>query len=306
MKRVLVTGASGFIGRHCLPALIRRGFEVHGVSRDGKDDDSVYWHRTDLLDRQQVLELVSRVRPTHLLHLAWYAVPGSYLTSDQNLRWVQASLDLLQAFASVGGRRVVCAGSCAEYEWRGTAPLSETETPLKPGTLYGSCKHVLRMLVEAYAKPAGISAAWGRIFFLYGPNEYESRLVASVIRALLRGEIARCTHGDQVRDFLYVGDVADALVALLDSEIEGAINIGSGIPISLRNLIYEIGEQLGRQDLIRLNALPAAPDEPPVLVAEIKRLTEELGWHPRHDLQQGVAETIEWWRRNDEVLARKA
>jgi nucleoside-diphosphate-sugar epimerase len=300
MKRVLLTGASGFVGSHCLPALSNKGFEVHAVSRtiEKYTPSEVRWHQADLLDRKQVLELVSNVEPTHLLHLAWYAAPGSYWSSEENLRWVQASLDLLQAFTAAGGRRVVVSGSCAEYEWGSHQPLSERDTP-KPSTLYGTCKHSLQLMVDAYAATKNISAAWGRLFFLYGPNEPESRLVPSVIRALLRGQPALCTHGDQVRDFLYVADVAEAFVTLLDSEVKGTINIASGRPIKIRDVIDEIGEQLGRRDLIRLNALPASPNEPAVLLADTDRLKRELRWQPRYDLRQGVVKCIDWLRSKD-------
>jgi nucleoside-diphosphate-sugar epimerase len=300
MKRVLVTGANGFIGGHCLSALVKRDFEVHAVSRTRQDDASsaVHFHQFDLLDRSQVLDLVSRVNATHLLHLAWYAVPAKYWSSEQNLRWVQASLDLFQGFAASGGRRIVSAGSCAEYEWGGNQPLSERVTALKPSTLYGTCKHALQIILETYASQANLSAAWGRIFFLYGPKEYEERLVASVIRALLRGEIARCSHGEQVRDFLYVEDVAESFVALLDSEVQGAINIGSGIPIKLRDVINEIGRQMDLPQLIQLNALPSPADEPAVLVANVERLTNELKWKPAYDLQEGIGKSIAWWRSN--------
>jgi nucleoside-diphosphate-sugar epimerase len=211
---------------------------------------------------------------------------------------VQASLDLFEAFASRGGKRVVAAGSCAEYEWGSDEPCSEATTPLNPATLYGACKHGLRIMLEAYAAQMGLSTAWGRIFFLYGPREYETRLVASVIRSLLRNESARCSHGRQVRDLLYVEDVADAFVHLLDSDVTGAINIASGTPIELKDVINEIGEKLNRPDLIELNAVTAPANEPRQLVADVTRLSEELGWRPKHDLHDGLNKTIVWWQQS--------
>ncbi len=289
MKRVLLTGATGFIGRHCLPSLLASGYEVHAVSSNSppKTLPGVQWHQTDLLDAKQVVKLVTGVQPTHLLHFAWFVVPGKYWTSLENLRWVQASLDLLDAFASSGGERVVMAGSCTEYDWK-YGYCSEQTTPLIPSALYGSCKHALQIMLNTFAKQIGISAAWGRIFFLYGPHEHPARLVASVIRSLLNNEPARCSHGNQIRDFLYVQDVADAFVALLESDVSGPVNIGSGHPVALKDIICKIAKEVNRQDLIQLGALPTSANEPPLLVADVSRLSNEVSWVPRYDLDQGL------------------
>jgi nucleoside-diphosphate-sugar epimerase len=303
MKKVLITGATGFIGRHCLPPLAARGYEIHAISsKDASpvDEGNLTWHRVDLLKREQVFEVMSAAQPTHLLHLAWYAVPGKYWTSTENFRWVQASLDLFEAFASVGGKRVVAAGSCAEYEWGGDKPCSETETPLKPATVYGACKHAVRIMLEAYAAQANLSAAWGRIFFLYGPHEYPSRLVASVIRSLLQNEAARCSHSQQVRDFLYVADVAEAFVALLERQVTGAVNIASGQAVLLQDVIYKIADRLGKRDLVQLGAIASPSNDPPLLVADTTRLNNEVGWKPRRRLEEGLDETIAWWKQQVE------
>ena len=157
------------------------------------------------------------------------------------------------------------------------------------------------MIFESYAKQSGVSAAWGRIFFPYGPYEYPDRLVPSVINALLKGEEARCTNGEQVRDFLYVEDIADAFVSLLESEVQGAVNIASGKPTAVKEIICEIGRQLGRSDLIRLGALPQREGDPNFLVADVKRLNEEVGWAPKTDLVSGIKKTIEWWKKAKEI-----
>lgn len=301
MKRVLITGASGFVGRQCVSPLLAKGFEVHAVSRKGPAADTpseVRWHALDLTDADRVSELLARVRPTHLLHLAWYAEPGKYWTSAENLRWVSASLGLFEGFAAAGGRRAVGAGTCAEYDWHAAGLCKEFETPLAPATLYGACKHALRVVLEAYARQAGLSAAWGRVFFLHGPHEHPDRLVASVARALLRGEPALCTHGRQVRDLLHVEDVAAAFVALLDSNVEGAVNVGSGEPVALAEVVRLVGEKAGRPELIRMGARPAPEGEPPLLAADVTRLRDEVGWRPRFNLEAGLERTVEWWRNN--------
>jgi len=294
MKRVLVTGATGFIGRACLAPLQARGFEIHAVQHQRELPlPGVTWHACDLLEGD-ARALVDDVRPTHLLHLAWYAVPGKYWTSRENLRWVRASLALYGAFVDAGGTRVVMGGSCAEYDW-GHGVCREGVTPLAPRTYYGTCKHALEQLVTADAAQAGISAAWTRYFFLYGPHEYPERLVPAVIRPLLRGETARCSAGTQQRDFMHVTDAAAATVALLDSDVRGPVNIASGEAISVRALAERIAAAIGTGD-IAFGAIPAPKDDPPLLVADVTRLRDEVGFTTASDHDARLRETIAWWR----------
>ena len=233
--------------------------------------------------------------PSHLLHLAWYVKPGKWVNSPKNYRWVQASLDLLLAFLDSGGRRAALAGSCAEYDWR-YSYCKEGVTPLNPNSVYGTCKHSLQQMFDAIIKNMDISGVWGRLFFLYGPREHSARLVSSVIQSMLSQQPAECSHGNQVRDYLYVKDVADAFVTLLESNITGPVNIASGQPICLKEIIFKIAEKLNREDLVRLGAKQTGADEPHLLVGDTTRLSQEAGWQPSHSLDQGLEETIDWWR----------
>ena len=298
MKRVLVTGGGGFIGRHALPELTARGWEVHAAGRAPLPEDaarSVIFHHCDLLAEGEAARVVAAVRPSHLLHLAWNAVPGRFWTDPDNLDWVASSLRLHRAFAAAGGRRAVFAGTCAEYDWS-CAELSEATTPLVPRTLYGKAKNALRQLIEDTAAPLGVNVAWGRIFFLYGPDEAPVRLVPSVITALLRGEPALCSHGRQERDFLHVADVARAFVAVLESEHSGPVNIASGSALPLAAVIDAIARIVGRPDLVRLGARPAPADDPPRLGADTRVLFDRIGFRPRFDLDAGLRDVVAWWR----------
>lgn len=295
--RVLVTGASGFIGRYCVQVLQERGWEIHAVARRRVDAGvgPIRWHTHDFLKPAATSRLLADIQPTHLLHLAWYTTPKAYWTAPENMQWVSTSLDLLRAFAEHGGTRSVMAGSCAEYEW--THELySERDTPCRPASLYGACKHGLDVIASRFAAQVGLSYAWARIFFLYGPNEHPARLVASVARPLLNGEQARCSPGTQARDFLHVEDAARALVQLLVSGTQGAVNIASGQAVAVRELASRIGDLLGRRDLIDFGALPGPTNEPPVIRADVRRLTQEVGWYPLYNLDSGLRQTVEWWK----------
>jgi nucleoside-diphosphate-sugar epimerase len=307
VKRVLITGADGFIGSHCLLALKDSYEQVHAVAYDGINGEhlpKVQWHKLDLLDRDQLAAVMKALRPTHLLHLAWHMQNGKQFNAAENFRWLKAGIDLFELFYQNGGQRIVVAGSCAEYDWRHPY-LSEASTPLTPLNLYGRCKHALQTVLDAYHTMTSLDYAWARIFFTYGPRENPNRLVASVIRSLLKDEEAFCSHGDQIRDYLYVKDIADALTRILDSSLKGPINIGSGEPVKLKRIIGKIAELMGgKQDLIRLGALTAPAEEPSVLVADVQRIKKELGWQPKFDLETGLAQTIAWWRhRRDEEVS---
>jgi len=297
MKRALVTGAGGFIGRQCLPHLSARGYEIHGVELEARFAPGldVEWHSVDLLDSASMSSLVAKLQPSHLLHLAWETTPGDYWQSPMNLTWLSVSLGLLADFSVLPGSRIVGVGTCAEYDW-GTGVCSEDLTPLRQSSLYGVCKHSLQLVLGKLASARGLSAAWGRIFYLYGPHEHPARVVPYVVQSLLRGEPARCTPGDQIRDFLHVGDVGSALVALLDSDVSGPVNIGSGQPVSLKQLLSLIGRKIGREDLLQFGALPIPPGDPAFVVADVRRLREEVGWQPALDLSRGLDHTIAWWR----------
>jgi nucleoside-diphosphate-sugar epimerase len=298
MSGVLLTGASGFIGRQCLPILLAKGYEVHAVSRRQSEGQThgVMWHDQDLLEPGAPTEIIHQVRPDFLLHLAWYAVPGKFWEARENMEWVRASLELLSAFAAHNGKRVVAAGSCAEYE-NNAGECLEDKTPLVPATFYGTCKSAFGGLLDAFSRRTELSSAWGRIFFLYGPYEHPSRLIAYVAQSLLRGESALCSDGTQVLDFLHVEDAASAFVALLENTIQGPVNIASGRPVEVRHMLQEIGAQIGRPDLIHLGAREQSLSVS-CIWANVGRLTREAGWKPRYDMASGIKQTIEWWRNS--------
>lgn len=304
---ILVTGAAGFVGRHATAALARAGHRVHGVARRGPPADAalvdnipadnVRWHAADLLDPAARRALLEATRPDYLLHLAWTTEHGRFWTAPDNLDWVGATLDLARRFAENGGRRMVAAGTCVEYDPPADGPCHEATTPLRPATLYGVAKDACRRTLTAYAAQTGLSLGWGRLFFLYGPAENPRRLVPSVLRDLLAGREAACGSGRARRDFIDARDAGAAFAALLLSEAQGAVNIASGHSATIADVAQRLGTLAGRPELIRLGARPDPAGEPPCLTADISRLRDEAGFTPTHDLDSGLRDCLAYWRQ---------
>ena len=302
MKKVIVTGARGFIGRHTIPFLKEQGFDIHAITSKPiteKLRNDITWHSIDLLDPDQVTNFCKKINATHLLHLAWYDNTTDRMTSAENIVWVGASLHLVQQFAQNGGERVVLGGSGTEYDWR-YGYCSEELTPTKPESFYAQCKTSLHAIIKKYALTTNLSYASGRVFFVYGPHEQENRLVAYAIRSLLLRQQASMSHGHQMRDYMHVADVADALVKLLASKITGSINIGTGRAVKLREIVNLIGEKLDGLDLLEYGPVESKFDSP-LVMADISKLRDELEWEPNYDLESGIEDTIKWWQEEMKI-----
>ena len=299
--KVLITGASGFIGSHVARLLVTEGCEVHAVIRESSNLwriqdilESLHLLRCDLLAVEEVNAYLEKIKPELCIHLAWYAIPGKYLNAKENLDSLNASLNLASQLAEVGCKRFVGVGTCFEYDFS-FGYFSES-SPTKPLTLYAANKLALCTILEQFAKTTEMEIVWVRPFYQYGPMEDERRLVPAVILSLLRNEVVKTTKGEQIRDFLHIEDVASAIWAVSRSNLSGVVNIGSGNPVTVRDIVSQIGNILGKSDLIQLGALPYRPNDAMFICANNSLLRECTDWKPKYDLYSGLKDTISWYQ----------
>lgn len=287
--KVLVTGASGFLGRHALASLARHGIETVAVGRRAIPGHEAV--ACDLLMEKDLGARLADLGATHLLHLAWYTEPGRYWASPLNLRWLEASVRLIEAFCSAGGRHVVVAGTCAEYDWS-YGYCREDSTPLNPATLYGSAKDALRRVATATCRQQGVSCAWGRVFFPYGSGEPPQRLISTLIEVFLKKRPPVAVNAKVWRDFVHVSDVAEAFTALLRSEATGDWNISSGQPMQIAEVVTEVARLLQVDPRLVLDLPAERPEEAPLLVGDNRKLTG-LGWRPMTGFTEGVSQMLQ-------------
>lgn len=284
--RVLLTGASGFLGRYVLNQLTKRGIDTIVVGRSRPAEHGGDFIRADLLQNNDCSAVVQRARATHLLHLAWYAEHGAYWTSPLNRRWLEASVRLVETFCSAGGQKVVAAGTCAEYDWS-CGYCHEDTTPLTPTSMYGTAKDATRRLAAAVCSAHQVAFAWGRIFLPYGQGEDSRRLIPSLIEVFQRRRPPFGVNATAYRDFLHAEDVARGFIQLLLSDAEGAYNISSGQPTQIAEVVRLIASTVNCDSRIILDLSSERPGEPEMLIGDSRNL-KALGWQAIHAMTDNI------------------
>lgn len=290
--RLFVTGATGFVGSAVVRQAVDQGHVVAALIRPGKMPPAfappgVRWVVGTLAEADW--EAIANFRPETCIHAAWIATPGAYLESRENLRFVEWSHTFIQRAAGCGMGHVVALGTCVEYSITGEV-LSEKSTPLAPLSTYARCKDALRRRLEEEGKKMGFALCWGRVFYPYGPGEHPARLCSAAVHYLRRHEPFVMEHPDSVRDFIFIEDLARAILLAAECGFHGALNLGTGEGVTVAALGRAVGERLGRPDLIRTIESPVQ-DPFGFVVADARRLCE-LGWRPAVGLSEGVERLV--------------
>ncbi|MBQ3834893.1 MAG: NAD(P)-dependent oxidoreductase [Elusimicrobia bacterium] len=284
-KRVLVTGATGLIGKELIEPLKEAGFDIFAITIDKNNPDNcVHWISGNLFDENSIKTVMEEVKPEYLLNMAW-CTTGDYLSSDTNYKFLRAGISLLKYFKDNGGKRAVFAGTCFEYKFKDSS-LKETDELDADKTVYTFCKNKLHEVAEFFCGMNNISFGYGRIFYVYGRNEDKTRLTGMIIDKLSRNEEVIIKSGKLYKDYMYAKDIAGAFVALLNSKVEGSVNICTGKAVSIKDFALEIGKQMGKENLIKFKDEPS--NQPPIIVGDNSKLTKEVRYEYKLSLKDGV------------------
>ncbi|WP_202949958.1 NAD(P)-dependent oxidoreductase [Blastomonas sp. AAP53] len=273
MTLALLTGATGFVGRQLLARLGERGIAVRAVVREGTQDrlsacdtlQNVISTPSLFHESAQWWEEVSQGVDL-VIHAAWYAQPGQYLVAPENMECLTGTITMAQGCLQSGVKRFVGLGTCFEYDV--SHGLLGIDTPLRPTSPYGDAKAATYLALSHWLPQAGMEFLWCRLFYLHGEGEDERRFVPYLRAKLQAGETADLTSGQQVRDYLDVRDAAAMIVDRALGRAQGAVNICSGIPITIRAMAESIADENGRRDLLNFGARPDNLVDPPHVVGQ--------------------------------------
>jgi nucleoside-diphosphate-sugar epimerase len=279
--KVLVTGATGFVGRHLVTALLARGCEVRAVARNAETAASLPWikdvdfiaadiHAAEL-DIDALTDGVDA-----LAHLAWPGLPNyqALFHFEHNL---MADYRFIKGAVEAGVAQVLVTGTCFEYGMQ-SGPLSEQTTP-QPSNPYGVAKNTLRIFLESLQRVQSFTLQWARLFYLYGEGQNPNSLLAALDRAIDAGdERFNMSAGEQLRDYLAIETAAGYLAAIMQQRgFDGVINCASGQPISVRALVEQRVRERGASIDLNLGHYPYPTHEPMAFWGMADRLQQLLG-----------------------------
>lgn len=292
-QKVLVTGASGFLGTHLCRRLTDVGATVSGVSRSEPFNSYCQqWFRADMADIDSVQRVFKAVQPEVVFHLSGHGVGSpdleNVLPTFRND--LLTTVNVLTAATRQSVRRLITAASLEEPQPGATDPL--------PSSPYAAAKWASSSYARMFHRLYGTPIVITRPMMAYGPGQKRHKLVPYVTCSLLQGQAPKLSSGNRTADWVYVDDVMDGMeAAAVNPGVEGcSIDLGSGSLVSIRDIVLQLAEIIGNNVMPMFGTLSDRPMEK-VRVANLAYANEKLGWSPRTSLQAGLQQTVEWYRR---------
>jgi UDP-glucose 4-epimerase len=292
-SKILVTGASGFLGSHLCNRLIGMGAELHAVSRKAHSAADIRWWQGDLSDEQTVQKLLEAIQPDIVFHLSGHGVgsPGLALVLPTLRDDLITTVNVLKVATELGCRRIILAASLEEPD--------STENEKLPASPYAAAKWASGVYAQMFYRLYQSPIVRVRPFMTYGPGQRAHKLIPYVILALLEGKAPKLSSGERPVDWIYVDDVIDGfLKAAQAPDLEGGtFDLGSGTLVPIRAVIQKLVAlvDVGIQPLF--GAVPDRPMEQ-VRVADVNYTHSKLDWRPSVSLDQGLAMTVDAYRRD--------
>jgi len=287
MKKVFLTGGTGLIGRETIPLLKQKGFDIYILTLNHKESsEGITYIKGDLFSKEQIDSIVGQIKPTYLLHYAWLST--GLFDDNSNFDFLTASIDLLKSFAQNGGKRVIMAGTYAEYGYHDEI-LIET-MPAEPINIYSQCKNFVRQISETYCKNNNISFGWGRIFSAFGKETDPRRLTSFVINKLILNEKVTINSGGLLRDYIYTKDVAASFVSFINSNVDGIVNICTGKETSIHDYVMAIARFLNKEHLVTFQDKNSLQQKR--VIGDNTRLVKEIGFNPQYSIDQAIKDML--------------
>ena len=303
MKSVVITGATGMIGYSLVEYFLQNNIKVTAILRPNSSKRSIMPEHPLLtiyecsLSRLYTFKVPNDFHADTFFHLGWEGTNGQYrndfFIQSDNIKYTLYAVDLARKMKC---KTFVYAGSQAEYG-RVEGILSPN-TPTNPETAYGMAKLCAETMSRKQCQKFGITHSTARILSVYGPYDGENTMIATAIRKMLNNEPTMFTACEQEWDYLYVKDAAKALYLIAQKATDGSVYcLGSGVCRKLSYYIETIRNIINPDIELGIGKLPYSDNQVMMLQADISNLKEDLDFEPKYSFQDGIWETIDWWRK---------
>lgn len=304
-KKVIVTGATGFVGSHLVRRLLNEGAQVHAFVRRSSNlwriEDikaRLTLHEVSLTDTDLLNKTIESIKPDHVFHLATYGGVGGQADNQQimDTNYI-GTVNLLNACNNAGYEGFINTGSSSEYGVK-DEPMKEDMIP-EPYNTYGATKAAATIYCQSQAREKGLPITTLRLFSPFGPCDEPNRLISYVTKSMLKNEGIKLSSKSHVRDYIYIDDVIESYMAVIREKSYGKVyNIGSNQQHTVEQVFDIIAKILGKDAKPVWGEFKPRINEPKIWIADITKAKNELNWAPQISFEEGIEKTVLWMKEN--------